>query len=70
MEVRCPWMPVMEGRELGQTAAGMNGVLVLICLGTEEDEASKPQGEAGWLSGESMEPDRLGFKSNHICSLV
>lgn len=69
MEVRCPWMPVMEARELGQTAAEMNAVLVLVCLGTEEDEASKPRGETGWLSAESMEPDGLGFKSNHIGSL-
>lgn len=34
----------MEARELGQTAPGMNEVLVPVCSGTEEDEASKPLG--------------------------
>lgn len=51
MEVRCPWLPVREAREPGQTAAGMNGVLGLVCLGTEEDEASKPPGSGkDWVA--------------------
>lgn len=41
-----------EAKEPGQTAAGMNGVLMPVCLGTEEDEASKPQQGSGqdWVA--------------------
>ena len=60
-EARCPWLPVMEAREQGQTAGKRKALLVFVCLGTEEDEASKPQAqETGWPSGESVEPDCLG----------
>lgn len=51
IEVRCPWLPVLEAKELGQTVAGMNGVLVPDCLGTE-NEPSKPQQGSGqnWVA--------------------
>lgn len=49
--MRSPWLPVMDAGELAQTAPGMNGVLVLVCLGTEENEASKPLGSGqGWVA--------------------
>lgn len=40
-KARCPWLPVMEAREPGQTAGKRKALLVFVCLGTEED---KPTG--------------------------
>ena len=61
-EARCPWLPVMEARELGQTVGKRKALLVFVCLGTEEANRPQAQEETGWPGGESVEPDCLGSR--------